>query len=367
LKTDLQKLKNLNYSFKFLANNKIFLTGHTGFKGSWLSIMLHMFGAKLCGYALPPKKKSLFNDCNLKKIFKKSVYKDIRDFSSLTSSILGFKPKILIHMAAQPLVRLSYQNPRETFEVNSMGTLNILEIVKQFGFIKTVLIITSDKVYENLNKAVEYNEEDKLGSYDPYSNSKACAELITSAYRVSFFDKKKINIATARAGNVIGGGDYAIDRIIPDFFKALEGKKKIFIRQPNSVRPWQHVFDPLYGYIVLIKMMYNKEKINFSEFNFGPNKKNFIKVISLISKINQKLKNRVKVMIKKKKNEYEKENTVLMLDSKRAKKILKWKAICSIEKSLDLISEWYENKRNNGDVFEYCKKQIFNYLSLIRN
>jgi len=351
--TDLQKIKNLNNDFKFLKNNKIFLTGHTGFKGSWLSIMLHMLGARVYGYALPPKKKSLFNDCNLQKIFTKSVYKDIRDFRSLSSSILSFKPKILIHMAAQPLVRLSYQNPRETFEVNSMGTLNILEIVKKFGFIKTVLIITSDKVYENINKAVEYKEEDKLGSYDPYSNSKACAELITSAYRVSFLDEKKINIATARAGNVIGGGDYAIDRIIPDFFKALEGKKKIFIRQPNSVRPWQHIFDPLYGYIVLIKMMYNKEKIYFSEFNFGPNKKNFIKVISLISKINQKLNNRVKVVIKKKKNEYKKENTVLMLDSKRSKKILKWKAICSIGMRIKEIMVTYLNTARNKFLIIY--------------
>lgn len=350
---------------KIFKNKRIFLTGHTGFKGAWFSIILNIFEAKIYGFSLKPKKNSLFNDCSLEKFFFRSIYADIRDYKKLYISIKKFRPQVLVHMAAQPLVRLAYKNPRETFEINSVGTLNVLEIVKKLKFIKNILIITSDKVYENRNKPVEFIETDKLGSFDPYSNSKASAELITTAYRESFFKNSKINAITVRAGNVIGGGDYAEDRIIPDFFRALK-KKNLYLRQPKAIRPWQHVFDPLYGYLILLKKMLKKEKIKSNEYNFGPNKSNFINVLSLITKINQKIGNRIKINIKKNKKKENMENTVLMLNSSRSRRELNWKTYCSINQSLNLISEWYKNKKKKGNIYNFSKNQIKEYFSSIK-
>jgi CDP-glucose 4,6-dehydratase len=213
---------------KFWTGKKILITGHTGFKGSWLSIFLNLLGAKLVGYSLEPEKKSsFFYSANLKKIFFRSVYGDIRNYNKLKKTILNFSPDFIVHMAAQPLVKYSYENPLYTYEVNTIGTLNVLNIAKETKCVKNILVVTTDKVYLNLEKKVKFKERDKLGGLDPYSSSKSCAELITSSYNYSYLNKKKISVMTARAGNVIGGGDFSKDRIIPDFFRALKKKKNL--------------------------------------------------------------------------------------------------------------------------------------------
>lgn len=357
MNTSYKNFQNLRRIFK---NKRIFLTGHTGFKGSWLSLFFKLLGSKVYGYSLPPKKKSFFLKANLKKIFYKSIYHDIRDFFYLKKIIKNFKPHVVIHLAAQAYVRQSYINPYDTFQINTVGTMNILEVIKEQNFTKNVLIITSDKVYKNINKKTQFKESDRLGANDPYGSSKACAELVFSAYNNSFFKNKKTNVLTVRAGNVIGGGDYSKDRIIPDYFRALEGNKVLKLRYPLSIRPWQHVFDPLYGYLLIISFFFKKKKINFDSFNFGPSKKNFINVGQLINKINLNFNNKVKIIIKKNIKEKKKEDKFLMLSSKRAHKIFGWKATCSIDKSVKLISDWYTNSKNN--CLDFSEKQILEYF-----
>ena len=257
---------NLIYLKKFWKEKKVFLTGHTGFKGSWFSILLNFLGAKVVGYSLKPEeKKNLFDLCRLNKIIYQSIIGDIRDYDKLKKSILKFKPDFIVHMAAQPLVRYSYDHPKYTYEVNTLGTVNVLNILNELNFIKSALIVTTDKVYFNNNKKSYYHENDSLGGLDPYSSSKSCAELVVNSYNHSFLMKKNIYVATARAGNVIGGGDFSNDRILPDYFRSLSSKKKnLFLRFPNSIRPWQFIIDPLYGYLLLLMKLSKKKKyINY--------------------------------------------------------------------------------------------------------
>ena len=259
----------------FFQNKKVLVTGHTGFKGSWLCILLNELGADVYGYALmPPTNPSLYNEAQIDKIVNSTIG-DIRDFDLLTTTIKRIKPEIVFHMAAQPLVRYSYQNPRETYEVNVMGTVNLLEAIRLTGGVKAVVNITTDKCYENKEWHWGYRENEPMGGYDPYSNSKGCSELVTSAYRSSFFNsndfgKHGVALASARAGNVIGGGDWAEDRLIPDFIRSISKGEKVKIRSPYAIRPWQHVLEPLSGYLLLSKKLY-EEGINFTgAWNFGP-------------------------------------------------------------------------------------------------
>ena len=245
---------------KFWKNKRVFLTGHTGFKGSWLSIFLNLLGAEVKGYSLKPEQKlNLFDLANISNLISSSIIGDIRDYKKLKKSIFRFSPDFIIHMAAQPLVKNSYVNPKYTYEVNTLGTVNILNILNELNFIKAALIVTTDKVYFNDNKTNYYKENDPLGGFDPYSNSKSCAELVVNSYNHSFFKKKKIFVATARAGNVIGGGDFSKDRIIPDYFRSLSKNKKLILRSPYSIRPWQYIIDPLYGYLLLLMKLYKKK------------------------------------------------------------------------------------------------------------
>ena len=350
---------------KFWKNKKVFLTGHTGFKGSWLIIFFHLLGAKVYGYSLKQKKLSLFNITELNKILKKSVIGDIRNQSSLKKHLSNCKPDFLIHMAAQPLVRESYDDPKYTFNVNTLGTLNILEAVREIKTIKNVLIITTDKVYKNENKKNFFSENDELGGDDPYSNSKACAELICHSYSKSFFSKHKITCVTARAGNVIGGGDFAKNRVIPDFLRALKKKKILYLRYPKAIRPWQHVIEPLYGYILLLMKIANKNKnLVYGGWNFGPNKSNNVNVKNVISILNKNFKNKVKVRVKNKKKNLYKESDVLKLSSSKSKKGLGWKPKYNIIKSLRLIYEWeIIYNKNKKEVLNFTKNQITNYLN----
>jgi len=354
----------MNVIKNFWKGKKVFLTGHTGFKGSWFIILLEMLGAKVYGYSLKPEKKSLFHLANLKKLTKNSTIGDIRDFNKLKKAIKKCKPDFLVHMAAQSLVKTSYLRTKYTYEVNTIGTLNILEILNQLNTIKKALIITTDKVYENNGKKIFYKELDRLGGIDPYSNSKACAELIVQSFDQSFFKQKKIQVATARSGNVIGGGDYSSNRIIPDYFKAFFHNKKLLIRNPHFVRPWQHVIEPLYGYLLILQRLQKNKYNKNNNWNFGPKKNNNKKVFELINLLNIKFNNAVKIyIINKNKNHYESKN--LMLNSSKAKKYLAWNPKLSISQSLDLVVDWYKSTKNNKNHLNACKEQIKNYFNYL--
>lgn len=348
---------------KFWKNKKVFLTGDTGFKGSWMSIFLNLLGAKVTGYSLRPNNKlNLFDLAKVHKINEKSIVGDIRNYKKLKKSIIKFKPDFIIHMAAQSLVRYSYIYPKYTYEVNTIGTLNILNIINEINFVKSALIITTDKVYENKDKKLYYKENDRLNGFDPYSNSKACAELICDSYNNSFFKKKRIFVATARAGNVIGGGDFSLNRVLPDYFRSFK-KGKILLRSPNSIRPWQHVIDPLYGYLILLYNLH-KKKITSGQWNFGPSRNNNKSVYEIISMINSEFNNKIKVIKKPILSKLYHESRVLMLNSSKAKHLLNWKAKSDIKLSLKLTADWYKKFLNNDNVLKICQQQILNYFKI---
>lgn len=359
----MSRLKKLT---KFWKNKKVFITGHTGFKGSWLVIFLNLLGAKVSGYSLKPSKISFFNLANISNLMSVSTFGDIRDYAKLKKKIINFKPDFIIHMAAQPLVRYSYDFPKYTYEVNALGTVNLLNIINEVEFVKSVLIVTTDKVYKNVNRKYFFEEKDELGGDDPYSSSKACCELICNSYCRSFFVKKNISCVTVRAGNVIGGGDFALDRIIPDYFRSLKNNHELVLRYPNSIRPWQHVLDPLYGYILLLMKIFKKKYSIHGAWNFGPNKSNNAKVKYVIKLLNQNFKNKVKILINtKQKKNIKKESKILMLNSQKSRQILKWKPKYNLIKSIKLISEWYKlcvlQKEKNAQIIS--QKQIINYLA----
>jgi len=356
----INNIVNLN---KFWNNKKVFLTGHTGFKGAWFSIFLKMLGAKVIGYSLKPNQKlNLFNLAKLNKEIHASIIGDIRDYNKLKKSISKFSPDFIVHMAAQPLVRYSYENPKYTYEVNTIGTVNILNIMNELNLIKSGLIITTDKVYSNNNKKILFKENDLLGGRDPYSNSKSCAELVVNSYNYSFLKQKKILVATARAGNVIGGGDFSKDRILPDYFRSLSKNKKLLLRSPKSIRPWQHVIDPLYGYILLLMKLHKNS--NFKEYcwNFGPSYSNNKSVSYVVNLINKEFNNSVKIIKKNYISNKYYESKLLMLNSNKSKKQLNWKPKYNLLHSAKLISDWHKIFLAKKNVLEITKQQIFNYL-----
>jgi len=357
------KLKNLR---EFWRGKKVFLTGHTGFKGSWFLVFLNLLGAKVVGYSLKPSTSpNLFNLAKLNKKIYASIIGDIRNYNKLKKSINKFSPDFIVHMAAQPLVRESYVNPKYTYEVNTLGTINILNILNELKFIKSALIITTDKVYINNNKKTYYKESDILGGADPYSNSKSCAELAVDSYNQSFLKEKKIFVATARAGNVIGGGDFSKDRILPDYFRSLSKNKEMILRSPNSIRPWQHVLDPLYGYLLLLMKLYKKEKLAGISFNFGPNESNNKSVNDVILLINKEFNNSVKVIQKKNSLKSYYESKILMLNSEKSKKILNWKSKYNLEQSIKLTSIWFKEliSKKNKNILKVTQNQIRNYFN----
>ena len=348
---------------KFWKNKKVFITGHTGFKGSWLTIFFHILGAKVYGYSLKPEKDSLYNFAKIKQIVRKSYIGDIRNYKKLKASITKSSPNFLIHMAAQPLVRDSYDFPKYTYEVNTLGTLNILDILNEIKFLKSSLIITTDKVYKNNETKKHFTESDELGGFDPYSSSKACAELMCQSYS-SILAKNNISCVTARSGNVIGGGDFALNRIIPDFFKAIKNKKKLVLRYPNAIRPWQHVIEPLFGYILLLMLISKKNKNFYGAWNFGPNKGNNVKVKKIVSLLNSQLSQPIQIKEKNMKKKFYKESTLLKLNSNKARTTLGWKPKFNILKTIKLISDWQNHfLKNKNEILNLCKKQIVNYIS----
>jgi CDP-glucose 4,6-dehydratase len=357
-------ISNLNNLCKFWKNKKVFLTGHTGFKGCWFSIILNLLGAKIVGYSLKPTQKlNFFELANLESILEKSIIGDIRDYKKLKESINKFKPDFVVHMAAQSLVKESYNYPKYTYEVNTLGTVNVLNILKELNYINSALIITTDKVYENRNNKVYYKEDSNLGGADPYSNSKSCAELAVSSYINSFFKNKNISVATARAGNVIGGGDFSLYRIIPDYFRSFK-KKKLFLRSPNSIRPWQHVIDPLYGYLLLLRRLYyKKDNCNEHAWNFGPKKSNNKSVFHVINIINSHFNNSIKIIKKPNLIEKHYESKILMLNSEKSKRLLKWEAKYDLNKAVKIIVDWQKSFIRKENILKISQQQILDHLS----
>ncbi len=344
---------------KFWKNKKVFITGHTGFKGAWLCLILHKFGAKIVGYSLKPKRKSLYNQLKVKKIINKSYYKNIKNYSALRKSIIKFNPDIIFHLAAQPLVIESYKKPIETFSTNIIGTANLLESIRNNLKlkVKSLIIITTDKVYDTSIKK-SYAETDKLGASDPYSTSKACCEFICESYIKSFKNLKKM-LVTVRAGNVIGGGDYSKNRLVPDILNAVRNKKKLIIRNPNHIRPWQHVFEPLSGYILLAQKIYEGSlKKKLPNWNFGPNDNSCKSVNFITKKFNQKLSLNIKYL----KTIHVKENSFLKLNNYKSKKHLNWKPKWSLDKTILKIIEW--DKYSNRNKLKISVDQINDYFSL---
>jgi CDP-glucose 4,6-dehydratase len=355
-------VSNLIDSYK---GKTVLVTGHTGFKGSWMSIWLNQLGAKVVGYSLDPYTNQ--DNFVLSGIGEKIVdlRGDIRDEESLLNVFLKYKPEIVFHFAAQPIVSTSYISPRETYEINIMGTVNLLECVRKTNSAKVIIIITSDKCYENKEWIWGYRENDLLGGYDPYSSSKAGVEIVTAAYRNSYFkpDNFKLHgkaLATVRAGNVIGGGDWSKDRIIPDCIRALTNGTEIGVRNPTSIRPWQHVLEPLYGYLLLASKML-KDGIKYSEaWNFGPDPFPKVPVKDIVMKIIN-LWGSGDWSFALEDLQIKHETNTLFLDCNKAKNLLGWYPKLTIDEVIRLTMEWYKNYKLT-DINELCLEQINGYM-----
>lgn len=349
----------------FFKDKKVLVTGHTGFKGSWLCILLNQLGAEVYGYALkPPTEPSLYKEANVDKIVNSTIG-DIRDFDLLAVTIKRIKPEIVIHMAAQPLVRYSYQNPRETYEVNVMGTVNLLEAIRFTGGVKAVVNVTTDKCYENKEWHWGYRENEPMGGYDPYSNSKGCSELVTASFRSSFFNPKDyakhgVAVATARAGNVIGGGDWAADRLIPDFIRSISKGKKVKIRSPFAIRPWQHVLEPLSGYLLLSKKLYQEGVEYNGAWNFGPDDSDARNVAYVIQTLCNFWGGQAEYELDT--NPQPHEANYLKLDCSKAKTELGWYPQWNVDTSIQKIVEWTKNYNKGNDVKKHCIEQIETYF-----
>ncbi len=347
----------MNNIFDLFKNKKVLITGHTGFKGSWLSEFLNNIGSDVYGIGLEPEKLSLYNLIDLKTKVK-SYIQDIRDLEKIKNIVKEINPDIIFHLAAQPIVLESYNDPVYTYETNILGTLNILESIKVLDNLQCAVMITTDKVYENKEWAWGYRENDILGGDDPYSSSKACAELIIKSYKKSFFNDK--NIGIARAGNVIGGGDFSKYRIIPDIVRAIEKNEPVELRNPNSVRPWQHVLDVLYGYLLFAyNLINNKHNIHYS-YNLAPIYNGDEYTVEYITKTFIKIIGKGMYNIKSQ-NFHNKENNLLLLDSSLVRKELKWKELFSIDNAIKETANWYREYLNNTSLSDITSLQIEKY------
>lgn len=353
---------SLNNNF---INKKVVITGHTGFKGIWLSIWIAMLGGKVFGISLPRKTNSFFSYLNYK-IFKKDIKLNIENQKLLIRTINSIQPDFIFHLAAQSNVLISYSDPVKTWSTNLLGTLNLLECIKNLRKKCVIIIITSDKCYENVEQKKGYKETDRLGGSDPYSASKAGAEILISSYYRSFLKKKKnIRIATCRAGNVIGGGDSNKNRIIPDCVKSWAVKKKPVLRSPYSTRPWQHVLEPIYGYIILSLKLMKDKKLNGQSFNFGPNNHKDIMVKDLVNKFAKYWKKVSWRMLKGHKPLHE--ANLLKLNCSKAKNLIGWKSILKISQIIKLTTDWYKLSINNKKhLLDLTKKQILFYNSILK-
>lgn len=350
----------MEISNKFFASSKILVTGHTGFKGGWLSLWLKEMGASLAGFSLePPTNPSFFVETGLRKIFSVSVEGDIRDLESLNDLMVRFKPDFVFHLAAQPIVVEGIKNPIETFNTNVMGTLNVLEAIRRSPTVSGAIIVTTDKVYDNKEWAWRYRENDELGGKDPYSSSKSCAELALHSYFETYFrDTNQVKIATARAGNVIGGGDWAPNRLIPDIFRGATTGARVTIRNPNARRPWQHVLEPLSGYLDLLEALDSERVENGGAWNFGPDEASE----QSVAWVTQYLANQISgIEIYFEPEKKSKESKVLKLDSSKAKDLLGWQPKLTLEMSVDKTVDWHRAWVAKQDILDFSLHQIRSY------
>lgn len=348
----------------FYRGKKVLITGHTGFKGAWMCQLLTAADAEVTGYALePPTSPNLFDMCHLTDKMN-SIVGDIRDLEHLEQTFEKAQPEIVIHMAAQPLVRESYKNPVYTYETNVMGTVNVLECVRNTPSVKSFLNVTTDKVYLNKEWEWGYRENEELNGYDPYSNSKSCSELVTSSYVNSFFKNTEVSISTARAGNVIGGGDFAVDRIIPDCIRAAKEKKNIVVRNPFSVRPYEHVLEPVVAYLMILKAQYENRKYAGS-YNVGPDETDCWTTGDLVTlfcdKWNQATGDSIKWINKFDGGPHE--ANFLKLDCSKLKRTFGWSPRWDVETAVEKVVEWSKTYLGGGDISSCMKRQIREFIN----
>ena len=358
-------LEGLAVNADFWCSKRVFLTGHTGFKGSWLSLWLQSLGSEVTGYALtPPTSPSLYEVAEVAHGMK-SIIANILDLPNLQKAMQTSRPDIVIHMAAQPLVRQSYAEPADTYATNVMGTVHVLESVRNTPSVKAVLVVTTDKCYENKEEMHRsYHEHEPMGGHDPYSSSKACAELVTAAYRMSFLEQQAIAVATARAGNVIGGGDWAADRLVPDILKGFEQNAFVQIRNPNATRPWQHVLEPLSGYLSLAEHLFAQGSAYAEAWNFGPNDEDVRSVQWIIEQLALSWGNSVAWL--QDPGQHPHEANYLKLDISKAKARLGWTPSWSLQTALKNTTEWHRSWLGQEDMKKHCLQQILQYSIAMR-
>ena len=360
-------MEDLVMDATFWKNKRVLITGHTGFKGSWLSLWLQTRGATVTGYSLEPPTSPSFFEISGIAAEMVSIHGDIRDLENFKAAVKTHQPEIIIHMAAQSLVRYSYNHPVETYSTNVMGTVNILDTVRQLGGVKVVLIITSDKCYENRETLTGYRESDPMGGYDPYSSSKGCAELVTAAYRNSFFPPARysshgVAIASTRAGNVIGGGDWGEDRLIPDIMKSNLANQPVTIRFPDAIRPWQHVLEPLNGYLQLAEHLWNEGAEFTGGWNFGPDNNDCRPVHWILEMLNKQWEGGIKWVQSAADNPHE--ATYLNLDCDKSKQLLGWSPRLDLTAALELLVDWYQGYARSENMRELSISQLEYYENL---
>lgn len=354
-----------NLAMSFWREKKVFITGHTGFKGSWLCLWLHRMGARVYGYALaPPTQPSLFELARVEELLAGNAVADVRDYEKLARALSAAEPEIVIHMAAQPLVRDSYKIPVETYATNVMGTVHLLEAVRSCPTVKAVVNVTTDKCYENREWVWGYRESEPMGGFDPYSNSKGCSELVTAAYRSSYFNPARyaehtVGVATARAGNVIGGGDWANDRLIPDIIRAIMANEPVRIRNPHAIRPWQHVLEPLSGYLTLAQRLYEQGAAYAEGWNFGPAEDDAKPVEWIVKRLCEQWGADARYEIDS--GDHPHEAHYLKLDCSKARMRIGWQPRWNLSHALDSIIEWVKVYQAGGDVRACCLRQIEEY------
>lgn len=345
----------------FWRDKRVLITGHTGFKGSWLSLWLQSMGAELQGIALAaPTSPALFDVAHVEQGMDHQIA-DIRDYDKIRKLVARFKPEILIHMAAQPLVLLSYQQPIETYSTNVMGTVHVLEAARHARSVRAIVNITTDKCYDNKEWAWGYREDEPIGGYDPYSNSKGCAELVSSAYRKSFLKAEGIAMATARAGNVIGGGDWAQGRLVPDILRALEKQEPVQIRNPHAIRPWQHVLEPLSGYLLLAERLYQQGQTDAEAWNFGPRDDDAQPVRWIVERLCESWGEGASWA--QQNGEHPHEASYLKLDISKVRHRLHWAPRWSLPTALTHITDWHKAWLSGADMRAYSLQQINLYRS----
>jgi CDP-glucose 4,6-dehydratase len=345
----------------FWRGKRVFLTGHTGFKGGWLSLWLQSLGAEVAGLALaPPCEPSLFHVAGVGASMTSTIG-DIRSLDTIERTMGAFRPEIVIHMAAQPLVRYSYSEPVETYATNVMGTVHLLEAVRRNSSVRCVVNVTTDKCYENDERESGYCESDRMGGHDPYSNSKGCSELVTSSYRRAFFDKSGIAVASARAGNVIGGGDWASDRLVPDILRAFESKVPVVVRNPTATRPWQHVLEPLSGYLLLAERLWREGAALAEGWNFGPLDEDARPVRWIVEYMAHAWGNGASWRLDDSAHPHEAH--YLKLDISKARSRLGWWPRWSLDKALDKVTQWQHAWHEKRDMQQVCLEQIQQYTN----